>query len=132
MLQITYISTARGRVGTADLAGILARSRANNTRDGITGLLFYDGKRFLQALEGEPTKVEHAVARIRADQRHAAVVVLSRRDIDTREFGQWAMACRDLPADEDKMLERLGDLVQDASPAVRATFTSFAQVRRAA
>ena len=47
--QLVYISTATP--GTAvDPAPILTASRRNNARDRITGLLWFDGKRFLQAL----------------------------------------------------------------------------------
>jgi hypothetical protein len=132
MLQIVYISTSRGEVTSAEVQRILATSRRNNTRDGITGLLFYDGKRFLQALEGEETKVEAAIARIRGDARHGAVVVLSRREVTQREFGDWAMASHGTPAANDAVLGRVAALTANAAPNVQATFNSFAQVRRAA
>jgi hypothetical protein len=129
MLQLVYISTAVGSVATAS---ILAESRANNTRDRITGLLFSDGRRFLQALEGEPAMVERAFARIGADTRHRALVVLSRREVAQREFGDWAMAERVAGADGEAFTRRVADLVANASPAVRATFDSFARLQRAA
>lgn len=130
MLQLVYISTARGVVSAADLQRILLISRRNNARAGITGLLFFDGMRFLQALEGEPEQVDEAFARIHADVRHKAVVTLSRREIDEREFGPWAMASRVSLEGDSAMLARVAELVAEASPTVQATFTSFAQVRR--
>lgn len=132
MLQLVYISTSREEVSAAELQRILTASRRNNMRDGITGLLFFDGKRFLQALEGAPDKVTAAFARIREDARHSGVVVLSRREVEAREFGDWSMASRGAPAGEDAMLVRVADLVSNAAPAVQATFNSFAQVRRKA
>jgi transposase len=132
MLQLVYISTPRGPVTVAALQQILSVSRRNNARDGITGLLFFDGTRFLQALEGEPAAVETAFERIRADPRHKGVVTLSKREVEEREFGQWAMASRTAVEGESEMLRRVADLVADASPAVQATFTSFAQVRKKA
>lgn len=129
MLQLVYISTAVGSVATAP---ILAASRANNTRDRITGLLFSDGRRFLQALEGDPAIVERAYSRISLDPRHRALVILSRREVPTREFGAWAMAERVPGADGDSFTKRVGELVSNASPAVRATFDSFARLQRAA
>ena len=80
MLQLVYISSA---VGKPDVGAILAVSRRNNARDDVTGLLYADGVRFLQALEGPADKVEAAFARIGADPRHRAVVVLSRRTVET-------------------------------------------------
>ncbi|PAX06689.1 BLUF domain-containing protein [Sphingomonas lenta] len=132
MLQLVYISSSREAVSAAELQRILAASRRNNGRDGITGLLFFDGKRFLQALEGEADKVVAAFERIRDDARHSGVVVLSRREIAEREFGDWAMASRGAPHEEDAMLARVAELAANAAPAVQATFNSFAQVRRRA
>ncbi|MBB3692252.1 BLUF domain-containing protein [Sphingomonas sp. BK580] len=129
MLQLVYISTAVGQVATAP---ILAASRTNNTRDRITGLLFSDGRRFLQALEGEPAMVERAFVRIGADPRHRALVVLSRREVAQREFGDWAMAERVPGSDGEAFTRRVAALVANASPAVRATFDSFARLQRAA
>jgi len=132
LLQLVYVSSARPDAGTVDPAAILNSSRRNNTRDGITGLLYSDHKRFLQALEGPEDRVEEAFARISGDARHRAVVVLSRRFIDAREFGDWAMAHQSSPADRDAFVARVSRMVAKASPNVRATFESFAKVRRAA
>jgi hypothetical protein len=129
MLQIVYISTARG---DADIPNILKVSQRNNRRDGITGLLFSDGTRFLQVLEGEEDRVGAAVARISADPRHRALVTLSRRTIAAREFGHWAMAERSPGELGSVFLRRVEALVAGASPSVRATFESMAVLKRAA
>ena len=132
MLQLVYVSSATPGQPVGDPAAILALSRANNSRDGITGLLYSDGTRFLQALEGPADKVEQAFARIKADPRHRAVVILSRRDIEAREFGDWAMAHRLPGGDADLFIERIARLSANAAPNVKATFEGFAKVRRAA
>lgn len=129
MLQIVYISSA---VGTVDTAQILAASRRNNARDGLTGLLYADGRRFLQALEGEALAVERTLERISADPRHRAVVVLSCRDIEVREFGEWAMAERVAGAEGEAFVAHVRTLIANAAPSVRATFDGFVQLRRAA
>lgn len=131
MLQLVYISSAHP-AGTVDVAPVLQVSRRNNARDGISGLLYADGRRFLQVLEGEDSVVEAAFARISADPRHRAVVVLSRREIAAREFGEWAMAHRAPGDDADAFIARIEGLAAGAAPDVRATFTSLAQHRRAA
>ncbi|VXC75961.1 BLUF domain-containing protein [Sphingomonas sp. AX6] len=131
MIQIVYISTARGDTRT-ERGNILMTSRRNNDRDGISGLLYDDGKRFLQVLEGEVGIVEAAFARIKTDPRHRAVVILSRREIEAREFGDWAMASLSPGVEANDVMVRVGRLVARASANVRATFESFAQVRAAA
>lgn len=129
MLQLVYISSA---VGAVDVGPVLAVSRRNNGRDSITGLLYADGKRFLQALEGPADKVEEAFRRIQDDKRHRAMVVLSRRTVADREFGMWEMAARTPDQDGEAFLSRIDSLIARVDPNIRATFEGFARVRRAA
>ena len=129
MLQLVYISSV---VGTPDVGAILALSRRNNARDGITGLLYADGVRFLQALEGPKEMVEATFARIHADPRHRAVVLLSRRTVETREFGPWKMAHRAPGADGGAVMGQVAPLLARTHPSVRATFDGFMRVDRAA
>lgn len=131
MLQLVYVSSANPREAI-DPARILATSRRNNHRDSITGLLYSDAARFLQVLEGPEAKVEETFARIQADPRHRALVLLSRRTIAAREFGKWDMAHYVPGADADLFIARISSLAAGASPDVRATLEGFASVRRAA
>ncbi len=133
MQQLLYISTMRPTAtGSAEMEAILSTSRRNNARDGVTGLLYYDGRRFLQVLEGEASAVTTAFERIRQDPRHRAIVTLSRRTIDAREFGGWAMACEEAGADADATMAQLVRLAANADPSVRETFLGLAGMRRAA
>jgi len=129
MLQLVYISSV---TRDADLASILAVSRINNRRDGITGLLYSDGVRFLQALEGPTLAVETAYARISRDPRHNALVILSRREVTAREFGEWAMAERRVGEEADHFCARVDRLLGGTGRNVRATFDSFIKLRCAA
>lgn len=130
MHQITYISTVAKGTTEDDLRAILASSRRNNARVGITGLLLHDGKRFLQVLEGESAPLREALVRIKADRRHLGVVILSERDVAAREFGPWAMGeQRVSPAAPGKTMgETVDALVAGVpDPNVRAMFSSFAR-----
>lgn len=131
MFQLMYISSVRAGADAA-VAPILLASRRNNDRDCITGLLYADGRRFLQVLEGPQDAVERAFARISADPRHCAIVVLSRRAVEAREFGDWAMAHRTPGSDGDAVLAQIADRLSGASPSVRGTFEGFVKLRRAA
>ena len=131
MLQLVYISSPSGIV-PGDVSAILAASRRNNARDSITGLLYADGSRFLQALEGPADMVEATYARIQQDKRHRALVILSRRTVETREFGSWEMAERRPGTDGEAFLAKIDRLIKDASPSVRGTFEGLARVKRAA
>ena len=128
MLQLVYVSTATEGLTAQDVARILVQSRGNNRRDGVTGLLYHDGHRFMQALEGGREAVERAFARIGDDPRHRGVRLLSRREVDDREFGQWAMASRpfgSLTAQE--MTVMVETLASRAARSVRGHFETFAR-----
>jgi len=133
MRQLLYISTVhRAVAATIDPAAILTASRANNARDRITGLLFFNGKRFLQALEGEEAIVDTTFRRIQQDGRHYGLVVLSNREVAVREFGEWAMAYHTAGAGDPAALDRIVTLAAAAAPDIRATFEGLAAGARAA
>ena len=126
MLQLVYVSTARPDLVAQDVARILIQSRSNNRRDGITGLLYHDGRRFMQALEGERQAVERAFARISADPRHLGIKVLSSRAIEEREFGAWALASRPFGSiTVQEMTMMVEALASRAAPVVRRHFANF-------
>jgi hypothetical protein len=135
MFQLIYISTARPGVDQHEVSRILAKARGRNLADRITGLLVFDGVRFLQALEGDHELVEACYARIRKDERHRAPVTLSERDIEKREFGDWTMAWTRVDKIEGNL--PLGEMVdslvrQVTDPNTRALFRSFARIDRRA
>lgn len=133
MHQLTYISTARAGLIDGDVDRILLSSRRNNHRDRISGLLVYDGVRFLQALEGEKDLVEAAFLRIKADPRHRAAVMLSLRETSVREFGTWDMACERVAIGKGgaSVAETVDDLVAKLpDPNTKALFSSFARLDR--
>lgn len=128
MLQLVYVSSANP-AAPCPTQDILTISRRNNARDHISGLLYADAGRFLQALEGPEAAVEAAFARIRQDARHRAIVILSRRAVDRREFGHWEMAHRAPGADAADFLAGVDRLTAEAAPEVRGTFAGLVQAR---
>lgn len=129
MIRLLYISTARDACGPDELADILRVSRRNNAAADITGLLIAGGQRFLQILEGPDAAVQTTFDRIRSDPRHFAPVVLSRRAVDERLFGQWAMGFQ--PAAGVFGVQGIDDAVAAliapiADPTVKAYFSEFA------
>lgn len=134
MLQLTYISTATAELNSMQVNDILRASRNNNAPAGVTGLLLYDGYRFLQALEGDTAMVNATYQRIKADRRHRAVVLLSSREVETRAFGDWAMAAQRVGIAHGEtvaeLIDRLTDQMEDRN--MQAMFRGFARVRQAA
>lgn len=130
--QILYISSSKPRGVRADVIGILEQSRHNNAIDGVTGLLWTDGIRFLQVLEGPADSVAATYARIGKDPRHQGIVVLSDKMLDAREFGQWSMAEAKREGSADQHRERVARLLDRAAPDVRHTFLGLIEARTGA
>ncbi len=68
MRQLIYVSSVPQQGPPPEPEAILAASQRNNARDGLTGLLYADGRRFLQVLEGEASAVAATIARIERDR----------------------------------------------------------------
>ena len=88
---LTYTSLARLDLTDGDLRDIHQAARHLNALDGITGLLVFDGTRFLQILEGAEDATDSLVARLRRDPRHSAFEIRDERFTDARSFPDWSM-----------------------------------------
>jgi hypothetical protein len=127
--QITYISTARLHGADTLLADIERVALRNNAVAGLSGLLLFDGVRFLQVLEGPEDAIAPILADIQADPRHFGMVVLRDRIVDTRGFPAWAMLCRNVGGKAD-IADLVSPFVAGADKNTRALFESFAAIRR--
>ncbi|MGB3738733.1 MAG: BLUF domain-containing protein [Pontixanthobacter sp.] len=88
--QYLYISTAPDLApGVVD--DILASCRRNNSQRGVTGLLLYNGRNFLQLLEGTEVDLLWVMRRIGADPRHSGISILERTEAETRACPDWSM-----------------------------------------
>ena len=88
---MTYTSRARLDLTDEDLGAIHQTARHLNALDGITGLLLFDGSRFLQIIEGAEEAIDNLVERLRMDPRHSAFEVRDERFVDRRSFPEWSM-----------------------------------------
>lgn len=99
MLQMLYVSGASKQMSVADIQKILAVSRSNNLRDGVTGVLLWADGVFIQVLEGEADTVRTVFRRIEKDDRHRNIMVVLEQTADKRLFTQWSMGFKQLDAD---------------------------------
>lgn len=81
-----------GTEAKAAVEQILAASRRNNERVGVTGALMFNGGAFAQVLEGPRRGVEDTFERIQRDPRHGDVTVLQCGPAESRGFANWSMA----------------------------------------
>jgi hypothetical protein len=91
LVRLLYASRAASPLTPAVLDSILAQSRANNPRAGITGILCHSDDLFIQVLEGGRDVVCRLYNTIVRDSRHAEVCILSFEEIRERRFGGWTM-----------------------------------------
>ena len=98
-LQLLYVSVATEAMCDDDLGRIEASSLTFNALNGITGLLCFDGARFIQLLEGREQLVERLLERLKIDPRHKDLETLYGQPIQYKSYGEWAMRCVGIGAD---------------------------------
>jgi hypothetical protein len=91
LVRLMYASRAVAAVDAEELHSLLRQCRANNPKHGITGVLCFADRIFLQVLEGSRSAVNRLYQRIVNDSRHQDVELLSYQEIDERRFAGWAM-----------------------------------------
>ena len=86
-------SRAVPAVDREELVAILKKSKANNPKLGLSGVLCacFDSRVFMQVLEGGRTAVNRPYNRIAIDPRHSDVELLSYEEIAERRFAGWSM-----------------------------------------
>ncbi|MEG3089323.1 BLUF domain-containing protein [Sphingomonas sp. PB4P5] len=132
MRQILYVSLSTVPGDKADLVGILDQSRHNNALDGITGLLWSDGRSFLQVFEGPQASVASTFARISADRRHHSLTIIEDRAIKAPEFGTWTMMHRRANDALDAYDARIGRILLRVTSPIRMQFLALVATGRPA
>ncbi|MEE4212713.1 MAG: BLUF domain-containing protein [Parvularcula sp.] len=124
--QYVYVSTAQG-LSRADVEDILETCARNNVDLGVTGLLLYNGRNFLQLLEGEGVTLDALMSKIEEDPRHSGVTTLYEGEKPARDCADWAMkriVILDEPQARKKGLDE--DLPAGLDPSVRELILNFA------
>jgi hypothetical protein len=109
--RIVYLSTATRLMSDVELMDVLRVSRENNTRDGVTGLLLYQGGNFIQLLEGEAAAVDAVYARVMKDPRHHSVLRMLDNESPERLFPDWSMAFRPAASLGDELKQEIADFI---------------------
>ena len=91
LVRLMYASRAVPAIDHEELHSLLRQCRINNPKHGITGVLCFADRVFLQVLEGSRSAVNELYRRIAHDARHQNVELLSYGEIDERRFAGWAM-----------------------------------------
>ena len=90
--NIVYCSQFAQHIDKESIDHIIASSKHNNPRFGITGLLVFGSGFFFQWLEGPKDNLTNLYEIISADPRHTNVVLLTKEDeFRERLFPNWDM-----------------------------------------
>ena len=89
--HLIYASSAKSKMGDADLRAILDRARTVNSQLDITGILLHSEGSYFQVLEGDAEAIDSLYAKIAHDKRHTNVVLIVREPIASRSFADWSM-----------------------------------------
>jgi Sensors of blue-light using FAD len=91
LIRLIYASTATEGVEINEFKRILATAQSKNVSHDLTGMLAFNSKVFLQALEGDRDKVNQLYTNLMHDKRHTRVSVLAFQEIEERLWASWAM-----------------------------------------
>lgn len=91
MRQLIYVSNASSDFVDGDAAAIIETSHRRNAEVGISGFLLFNGRNFLQLIEGEDEAISDLVMRLHADPRHAGMVIMEDHQAHERCCPNWAM-----------------------------------------
>jgi hypothetical protein len=111
LIHLIYGSSATRDLSKADLVDILNTARENNKRLNVTGMLLFKDGNFMQVLEGEAETVDALYQRIKRDPRHHQILLISRRPVESRNFGEWEMAFSNLDELDPAALEGYSDFL---------------------
>lgn len=88
---IAYASEAVPDLPEDRLAALVEDAARFNRDAGITGILLFDGERFLQYIEGPEDALGVAYGRILGASSHREIVELARGRVGRRMFPYWSM-----------------------------------------
>ncbi|HEY9268920.1 MAG TPA: BLUF domain-containing protein [Methylotenera sp.] len=114
LVQIIYISRSTFENTDAvnkiepNVVRILAKSRTNNRRNGLVGVLYFGDGAFFQCLEGDEDTVNTLFAKIEKDPRHKDVRLISKKHVSRLSFPDWAMKYALLDEKMGKFLKENG------------------------
>ena len=91
LVRIIYASEAKTKIDVPMSRAILEKAQENNERNDLTGMLVFNSRYFLQAIEGSPQKINALYNVLMTDPRHTNLFILGYEHITERMYGEWRM-----------------------------------------
>ena len=95
LVTLGFTSEATEAFSLMGVMRLFFQACTNNRNNGITGLLYYDGKNFAQIIEGSSYAVDILWDVIQKDDRHRKIQIFGRNVIPSRAFSAWSMRVKD-------------------------------------
>lgn len=112
----------------SNLVKIRVSAKTNNQRYHITGVLFYDSGKFIQALEGEEQHLRTLMKKITNDSRHKNIQYLVDSQIAKRSFQDWNMDTIRLNLEMEGLDEFLADFRDLYTSTMNLDTKSFVRI----
>ena len=126
--SLLYSSAASDHVDSGDVFAITEESARNNPEREVTGFLLYNGRGFLQYVEGPALALDGLLCMLIGDYRHHSVRILHRAQREDRLFPKWNMRRGGLGAEDELAAIYHADLPNE----MRAEIERFGAQRKAA
>jgi hypothetical protein len=108
LARMIYASAVGTPLGPAEVGQLLEQARRRNKLRGLTGLLVFDSRHFLQVLEGSSRTLSDLYAALLRDGRHRDLLLLKFARVGVRCFPDWSMGFVPADAAHGAMLVRHG------------------------
>jgi Sensors of blue-light using FAD len=106
LTRLIYASEASEPLQASGIEDMLRTARAKNRLRDITGLLLFDHRCFLQALEGDRQHLSDLYGSLVRDPRHRRLLLLQCVPVDERQFTDWSMGFAPADAVHQRLLLR--------------------------
>jgi hypothetical protein len=126
IFSLLYLSGSTVPFAEKDLRDLLAKSRENNSKLGISGMLLFKGGNFLQVLEGKKETVVALYEKIARDPRHHQITTLLEETSTKRNFPDWSMGFHDLSSTDTRSIPGFSHFLDTS-----LTCADFTDVQRA-
>lgn len=94
--KLIYVSKRKENCTEEEIEKILDACKRNNSNEDITGVLLYSDDKFVQYLEGEYKKIFELYDKIKEDNRHEKVRLITSGPVKEKTFPSWHMGAKKL------------------------------------
>ncbi len=128
--KLVYVSSASLPVTNKEMYDLLEKSRQNNFRLEITGILLCYEDNFFQLLEGDKETVKSLYAKISDDPRHRGILRIFSETTSEREFPKWSMGFKLIDDEWDhEFREGLNDIFKNGGLDLNDTVINGASIK---